>query len=60
MQEQIRSTDKTDFINVETFQAYKNEGQLLPPNTVAEVIIRLLTARNFPDGKVVNVGDYLK
>ncbi|WP_100371801.1 (S)-benzoin forming benzil reductase [Bacillus sp. FJAT-45037] len=59
MQAEIRSTDKEDFINVETFKEYKKTGKLLPPATVANVIVDLLSADDFPNGEIVSVQDYL-
>ncbi|MED1599943.1 (S)-benzoin forming benzil reductase [Alkalihalophilus marmarensis] len=59
MQAEIRSSAKEDFINVETFQNYKEEGKLLPPKQVAEVVVQLLETDSFPNGEVVAVQDYL-
>ncbi|GAE36408.1 (S)-benzoin forming benzil reductase [Halalkalibacter akibai] len=59
MQEQIRSTDESNFVDVEKFRAYKNDGHLLPPSVVAKVVVDLLENESFPNGKVVSVQDYL-
>jgi benzil reductase ((S)-benzoin forming) len=59
MQEQIRSTDEENFKDVEAFRTYKKEGKLLLPETVAKVIVNLLTKTDFPHGKVVSVQDFL-
>lgn len=59
MQGEIRSIDKNDFIHVDTFRRYKEEGKLLSPDQVAKVIIDLLETNDFPDGKVTDVSKYL-
>ncbi|MDV2685860.1 (S)-benzoin forming benzil reductase [Alkalihalophilus lindianensis] len=59
MQEEIRSSSQEDFLNVETFQNYKKEGKLLPPQRVADVLFSLVSSEAFPNGQVVSVQDYL-
>ncbi|MDQ0253989.1 benzil reductase ((S)-benzoin forming) [Evansella vedderi] len=59
MQQQIRSSKKEDFAQVDRFIDYKNEGQLLQPETVARVVGELLTMEAFPNGQVVSVNEYL-
>ncbi|MDT8860962.1 (S)-benzoin forming benzil reductase [Alkalihalobacillus sp. MEB130] len=59
MQEQIRTTSKQDFIQVDTFQRYKKEDQLLPPSKVANMVVDLLYREDFPNGETVSVSQYL-
>ena len=59
MQEQIRSTDESNFVDVEKFRAYKDEGHLLPPSVVAKIVTDLLDKEAFPNGQIVSVQDYL-
>ncbi|KHF41302.1 (S)-benzoin forming benzil reductase [Halalkalibacter okhensis] len=58
MQQQIRTSPKQDFIDVEAFQTYKEEDKLLPPSLVAKVVVDLLHRDDFPNGQVVNVSQY--
>ncbi|WP_413375124.1 (S)-benzoin forming benzil reductase [Alkalihalobacillus sp. 1P02AB] len=58
MQEEIRSTDKTDFTELARFQAYKAEGHLMAANRVAKVISDLLYTNDFPNGEVVSIQQY--
>ncbi|KMK74956.1 (S)-benzoin forming benzil reductase [Alkalihalobacillus pseudalcaliphilus] len=58
MQEQIRSTDKTDFSELARFQAYKAEGHLMSAEKVAKVIRELLFSDQFPNGEVVSIQQY--
>lgn len=57
MQEEIRSTQPEDFINVENFRGYHQEGKLVAPNQVAGKIIKLLTTENFPQGAITSVSE---
>ncbi len=59
MQEEIRSSKKDDFIHVETFKQYKENGKLLPPDKVANIVIQLLDTKDFPNGEVTDVSNYL-
>lgn len=59
MQSQIRASNRKDFSQVERFVEYKEEGKLLSPEVVADVVVQLLTAASFPNGKLVSVSDYL-
>ena len=55
MQSQIRTTKKEDFIHVERFIKYKEEGHLVAPSTVAEQIYILLQKDNFESGALLNI-----
>lgn len=55
MQEQIRNTDKEDFIHIDRFLSLKKEGKLLSPSYVARVIVDLLEADHFEQGGVVRI-----
>ncbi|MFA9558580.1 (S)-benzoin forming benzil reductase [Evansella sp. AB-rgal1] len=59
MQQQIRSTTVENFSQVDKFIDYKEQGMLLQPETVAQVIVKLLTTSEFPNGKLSRVQDYL-
>lgn len=59
MQATIRQTSSEDFVELKKFQSFKEDGQLLPPTSVANVIINLLMTDDFPNGQIVNVHSYL-
>jgi benzil reductase ((S)-benzoin forming) len=59
LQVEIRSSKEEDFILVPDFVKFKEEGKLLPADTVAEVIFRLLFEIDFKQGEVSSVRDYL-
>ncbi len=60
MQEEIRGTDKKNFIEVEKFKDYKTQGKLLTPEQVAEVVRNLLLEGKFENGDVVDVRDLIE
>lgn len=59
MQGVIRSSDKKDFSNVETFKSYHEEGQLRSPEFVAEKMIELLSSDNVENGRVYDIKEFL-
>ncbi|NBG88583.1 (S)-benzoin forming benzil reductase [Isachenkonia alkalipeptolytica] len=59
MQEEIRSSNKEDFQELEKFKNYKKEGQLLPTKKVAEKVKELLLTGDFEQGEVLDVRDLL-
>ncbi len=59
MQEEIRSSDKEDFQELEKFQNYKKEGKLLASELVAEKVKELLLTGNYQQGELLDVRDLL-
>lgn len=59
LQKEIRSTKEEDFILVPDFIKFKEEGKLLPADTVADVVLRLLFEIDYKQGVVSSVRDYL-
>lgn len=61
MQETIRSSAAEDFVDLDMFKSFKEEGKLLHPKTVAEKVHYLLfTEDEIEQGAIVNVKDYMK
>lgn len=59
MQEQIRSTDKASFLDVETFKSYKLNNILKETDVVAGVLVDILTDEvNIENGKTYDINDY--
>jgi benzil reductase ((S)-benzoin forming) len=59
MQVEIRNTDKNNFMDLEQFIAYKEEGILQTPESVAEVVIKLLEAdKESIQGKVLDIKQF--
>ena len=52
MQELLRTMDKEDFPLVDDFIASAKDGRNLPPEQVAEKMVNLFTAENFPHGEI--------
>ncbi|MFC4559118.1 (S)-benzoin forming benzil reductase [Virgibacillus kekensis] len=60
MQEKIRSTSKNEFADVEKFKEYKEKNMLKSPDTVAGVLVDILTDETgIINGKIYSVKDYL-
>lgn len=59
MQGVIRSSNKEDFSNVETFKSYHEEGQLRRPSLVAEKMINLLFSGTVENGRVYDIKEFL-
>lgn len=59
MQKEIRTCQSEDFIQIERFIAFKEEGKLLSPDFVAEKVVDLLNSEGFGESSVVNIKDYL-
>ena len=59
MQEEIRSSDKKDFQELEKFKNYKKEGKLLDTEIVAEKVKELLLTGNFEQGELLDVRELL-
>lgn len=59
MQEQIRATREDDFAAREKFIKLKQEGQLIPPNQAAKVILDILIHDKFEPGMVLDVRDFI-
>lgn len=55
MQAGIRNTKKDDFVDLERFIAYKEDGKLMPPDFVAKKIIQLLTINKFESGEFIEI-----
>ncbi|MFH1946578.1 MAG: (S)-benzoin forming benzil reductase [Candidatus Magasanikbacteria bacterium] len=55
MQAGIRNTKKDDFVDLERFIAYKEDGKLMPPDSVAKKIIKLLTINKFESGEFIEI-----
>jgi benzil reductase ((S)-benzoin forming) len=60
MQRRIRSADPDDFSQVDQFIRYKEEGELRPPELVADALTRLLFSADFPGGEFVDIKDLLQ
>ena len=59
MQEIIRSSDKKDFLQVEQFKQYKNQGVLSLTESVAGVLIDIMTDEaNIINGDIYDIKDY--
>ncbi len=58
MQDEIRSTDQADFPNVERFHQFKEDGSLIPPATVAQLIINGLERGDLKNGGRYVVDDF--
>ncbi|OZU87996.1 short-chain dehydrogenase [Virgibacillus indicus] len=59
MQEKIRSSSESEFSDVETFKNYKENGLLKDTDTVAGVLVDILTDEtNIINGKIYNVKEY--
>lgn len=59
MQEQIRNSDKENFPAVEQFKSYKEDDQLLPPETVADALKEVMTLKDFGRESGYSVRDYI-
>lgn len=57
MQTQIRSTTKENFIDLERFIGYKNEGKLSTPDYVASKIIEIINRKEINNGELINIKD---
>lgn len=57
MQQQIRQTEKEDFINLDRFIALKEEGKLLSPEYVAKAVVHLLETNDFEQGGVIRIDE---
>ncbi|MDM5189212.1 (S)-benzoin forming benzil reductase [Bacillus sp. DX4.1] len=57
MQQQIRQTEKEDFINLDRFITLKEEGKLLSPEYVAKAVIHLLETEDFEQGGVIRIDE---
>ena len=61
MQGEIRSTNEEDFIEVEKFRKYKEEGQLRSPEEAARILFKLIDdASKLKNGEVYRVYDLVK
>lgn len=58
MQVTIRSSSAEDFKDIERFKGFKENGNLLTPQYVADVLKRFLIDTPFEQGAVVSVKDY--
>ncbi|MFC5712606.1 (S)-benzoin forming benzil reductase [Thalassorhabdus alkalitolerans] len=59
MQEAIRSRTKEEFKEVEQFRAYKEKGQLLPPEKAAEALENLLNDPSLKNGSLLDITQFL-
>ncbi|QOR66123.1 (S)-benzoin forming benzil reductase [Cytobacillus suaedae] len=55
MQKTIRSSEKDDFADVETFKQYNESGMLRTPDFVAEVLTKLMVNENLENGQVYDI-----
>lgn len=58
MQVEIRSSDLNAFPMLDDFKGFKENGNLLAPSYVAEIIDKVLQLNSFPHGELVRVNDY--
>lgn len=59
MQVEIRNTDKNNFMDLEQFISFKEEGILQPPESVADVVIHLLKEdKESIQGKVLDIKQF--
>ncbi|KMJ58888.1 short-chain dehydrogenase [Bacillus sp. LL01] len=59
MQGVIRSSEKEDFSNVDTFKSYHEEGQLRSPSFVAEKMLDLILSDTVENGRVYDIKEFL-
>ncbi|WP_175986420.1 (S)-benzoin forming benzil reductase [Bacillus sp. Marseille-Q1617] len=59
MQGTIRSSSEEAFADVENFKRYKEQGMLRDTDTVAEVLVKLVTETDVESGKLYHVNDLL-
>lgn len=59
MQKEIRKCQSEDFIQLERFIAFKEEGKLLSPDFVAEKITELLSSNHFGERDVYDIKEYI-
>jgi benzil reductase ((S)-benzoin forming) len=57
MQGTIRSSSEESFADVENFKRYKEQGMLRDTDTVAEVLVKLVTETEIESGKLYHVND---
>jgi benzil reductase ((S)-benzoin forming) len=55
MQKTIRSSDKDDFADVETFKQYNDSGLLRTPDFVAEILTKLMLSETIENGQVYDI-----
>ncbi|MEN1758959.1 (S)-benzoin forming benzil reductase [Anoxynatronum sibiricum] len=60
MQVTIRSSKEVDFKPLADFVKFKTDGVLRPAKVVAEALVSLIFADNFPNGEFVDVKDLLE
>lgn len=59
MQGTIRSSSEEAFADVENFKRYKEQGMLRDTDTVAGVLVELVTEADVESGKLYHVNDLL-
>jgi len=59
MQEEIRACQSEDFIQIERFKSFKEEGKLLSPDFVSEKVVELLNSEDFGQSEIFDIKDYL-
>jgi len=59
MQKEIRSSDKENFVDLDKFIGFKEQGNLRQPEEVAEAVTELLFRESFENGKVTSIAEYL-
>jgi len=59
MQETIRSSDVHDFRDLDQFKGFKEKGQLLNPEVVAQGILNLLLGEHFINGDITRVENFI-
>ncbi|WP_425447977.1 (S)-benzoin forming benzil reductase [Dethiothermospora halolimnae] len=58
LQREVRSSKKEDFVQLDDFIGFKENGKLATPESVANIIIDLLEKDEFQQGGVVDVSDF--
>jgi len=59
MQETIRSSNSEDFRDIQQFKTFKEKGQLLKPEIVAQGILNLLLGEHFINGDITRVENFI-
>lgn len=60
MQVTIRSSSRENFKPVDDFRGLKEEGKLRPANVVADKLLQVLLATEFPNGEFVDIKDLME
>lgn len=58
MQEQIRTSDSQNFMDVERFIEYKKSGSLVSTEIVGKEIFQIVNSNNYQNGAILKVSDF--